>query len=77
MGKILEIRNLRVSYETEDGTVEALNGIDLDLDEGVTLGIVGETGAGKTTLAKSIMKLYLPLPVILSQERYFIKIKIF
>ena len=61
MGKILEIRNLRVSYETEDGTVEALNGIDLDLDEGVTLGIVGETGAGKTTLAKSIMRI-IPTP---------------
>ena len=45
----------------EDGTVNALNGIDLELYNGETLGLVGETGAGKTTLAKSIMQL-IPVP---------------
>ncbi len=57
MGKLLEIKDLRVQFETSDGIVKALNGIDLDLDEGMTLGLVGETGAGKTTLAKSIMRI--------------------
>lgn len=55
MEKILEIKNLTVRYEIEDGTVHALNGVDLALEEGVTLGLIGETGAGKTTLAKAIM----------------------
>lgn len=57
MGKLLEIKDLRVQYETGDGIVKALNGIDLELSEGMTLGLVGETGAGKTTLAKSIMRI--------------------
>lgn len=57
MGKLLEIKDLRVQYETSDGIVKALNGIDLSLDEGMTLGLVGETGAGKTTLAKSVMRI--------------------
>lgn len=61
MGKLLEIKDLRVQYETGDGIVKALNGIDLTLDEGMTLGLVGETGAGKTTLAKSIMRI-IPQP---------------
>lgn len=61
MGKLLEIKDLRVQYETGDGIVKALNGIDLSLDEGMTLGLVGETGAGKTTLAKSIMRI-IPTP---------------
>ena len=72
MGKLLEIKDLRVQYETGDGIVKALNGIDLSLDEGMTLGLVGETGAGKTTLAKSIMRI-IPQPPgkILSGEIFY------
>lgn len=54
---ILEIKNLRVDYETDDGIVHALNGVDLAMSKGETLGLVGETGAGKTTMAKCIMQL--------------------
>ena len=57
MGKLLEVKNLKVQFETSDGIVKALNGIDISLDEGMTLGLVGETGAGKTTLAKRIMRI--------------------
>ena len=53
----LEIKNLCTDYVTEDGVVHALNGIDLELFQGETLGLVGETGAGKTTMAKCIMGL--------------------
>ncbi len=61
MEHILEIRDLCVRYHTDDGTVHALNSVDLELEKGETLGLVGETGAGKTTLAKSIMQL-IPSP---------------
>ncbi|MFA6507190.1 MAG: ABC transporter ATP-binding protein [Treponemataceae bacterium] len=57
----LSIRDLRVRYVTEDETVNAVNGISLDINEGQSLGLVGETGAGKTTTALSILKL-LPKP---------------
>ena len=59
--KILEIENLAVEYRTDDGVVKAVNGLDLTLKKGGTLGLVGETGAGKTTTALSIMRL-LPDP---------------
>lgn len=55
--KLLDIKNLSIIYTTEDGTVNAVNNIDLNLKEGETLGLVGETGAGKTTTALGIMKL--------------------
>ena len=61
MDKILDIRNLRVDYVTDDGTVHAVNGLNLSLNRGETLGLVGETGAGKTTTAKTILQL-LPNP---------------
>ena len=69
---ILDIKNLRVIYKTDLETVEAINGIDLKISKGKTLGLVGETGAGKTTTALSIMRL-LPEKTgkILSGEIHF------
>ena len=58
---LLEIKDLEVKYFTSDGVVNAVNGIDLSIDRGETLGLVGETGAGKTTTALSILRL-LPDP---------------
>lgn len=54
---ILEIKNLEIQYQTDDGCAKAVNRISLSLDEGDTLGLVGETGAGKTTTALGIMRL--------------------
>ena len=51
----LSIDYLKVDYVTDDGIVHALNGVSLELVQGETLGLVGETGAGKTTMAKCIM----------------------
>ena len=54
---LLEINNLAIQFQTDDGLIKALNGVSLNVQEGETLGLVGETGAGKTTLAKGIMRL--------------------
>lgn len=55
--QILSIRNLTVHYVKDKTVVKAVNGLSFDLGYRETLGIVGETGAGKTTTAKSIMRL--------------------
>jgi peptide/nickel transport system ATP-binding protein len=54
---LLDVKDLEVVYETEDGVVKAVNGVSFQAFRGSTLGIVGETGAGKTTTAKSILRL--------------------
>ena len=53
----LEINNLFVEYFTKETVVHAVNGVNLKLDKGKTLGLVGETGAGKTSIAKSILRI--------------------
>lgn len=69
---ILEIKDLKVIYKTDLEVVEAVNGLELSIGKGKTLGLVGETGAGKTTTALSILRL---LPSItgriLEGEIYF------
>ncbi len=57
MNDILEVRDLFVTYTSNEETVRAVNGISFALAKGKTLGIVGETGAGKTTTALSIMRI--------------------
>ena len=54
---LLQIKDLSIVYATEDGVVQALTNANLTLRQGETLGLVGETGAGKTTLARGIMRL--------------------
>jgi peptide/nickel transport system ATP-binding protein len=54
---VLEVENLVVHYETYDGVVQAVNGSELRIERGKTLGLVGETGAGKTTAALSVLRL--------------------
>jgi len=54
---LLEVKNLRTTFRTEDGPVTAVNGLSLSLEAGETLGIVGESGSGKSVTALSIMRL--------------------
>ena len=54
---VLDVRDLFVQYVLEEGTVEAVNGVSLCLKKGQTLGLVGETGAGKTSLARAILNM--------------------
>ena len=58
---LLQVKHLNVIYRTFEGVLHAVNGIDLDLEAGGTLGLVGESGAGKTTTALSVMRL-VPVP---------------
>src|SRR5262245_66522872 len=59
--RLLEIKGLKTHFFTEEGVVRAVDGIDLRIDKGETLGIVGESGCGKTVTALSVMKL-IPMP---------------
>ena len=61
MPKLLEIKNLRTYFYTEEGVVRAVDGVSYDLDEGETLGLVGESGCGKSVSALSILRL-IPQP---------------
>ncbi|MGD0764698.1 MAG: ABC transporter ATP-binding protein [Dehalococcoidia bacterium] len=61
MGTLLEVKNLRTHFFTDDGTVKAVDGISYDLEEGETIGLVGESGCGKSVSALSILRL-IPTP---------------
>jgi oligopeptide/dipeptide ABC transporter ATP-binding protein len=57
---LLEVRDLRVSFRTPTGELEAVRGVDFDVAEGEVLGVVGESGSGKSVALKAIMRLLPP-----------------
>ena len=61
MATLLQVKDLRTQFLTQDGVVHAVNGISYELDEGETLGIVGESGCGKSVGVLSVMRL-IPQP---------------
>jgi oligopeptide transport system ATP-binding protein len=57
MARLLDVKNLKTHFFTEDGVVRAVDGVTWHLDEGETLGLVGESGCGKSVTAMSILRL--------------------
>ena len=60
MNKIVEIKGVSINFYTYEGVVRAVSNLDLDIYQGETLGLVGETGCGKTIAALSILRLIIP-----------------
>ena len=60
MTRLVEIRDLAVQFETEDGRIEAVDGIDLDIAAGEIFGLVGESGSGKSVTALAMLRLIRP-----------------
>lgn len=63
----LQIKNLNVEYVTKEETVHAVNGVSFKLEKGKVLGLVGETGAGKTTIARAILRVLQEPPAVLKE----------
>ena len=63
--KVLEVQNLSTSFHTERGLLKAIDGVSFDVYKGEILGVVGESGCGKSVTSQSIMRLY--------DEKYAVK----
>lgn len=69
----LQVKNLKVEFESQGKIVRAVNGIDFELGEGETLGLVGETGAGKTSTAKAILRVLPDVGAKISSGEVFLE----
>ena len=54
---LIEVRNLQVNFNLLEGTVHALNGVDFDIVRGKSLGVIGESGCGKSVTEQSILRI--------------------
>lgn len=70
---VLEIKDLHVHYDTDDDNIQAVNGVNITLGRKKTLGLLGETGAGKTTIALSILRLIPDPPGVIKNGRIFLE----
>ena len=68
MEKIVDVKNLRISFRTNNGTVKAVRGIDFELNKGQTLAIVGESGSGKSVTARAMLGILAPNSIVESGE---------
>ena len=68
---ILEVKNLKISFDTPEGEVQAVRGVNLAVKEGEVLALVGESGCGKSVLCKSMMKL-LPASARIKEGQIFV-----
>ena len=66
---VLDLQNLNVKFVTEESTVYAINGLNMQLERGKAIGLVGETGAGKTTTALSLLKLVQTPPGVVECDK--------
>ena len=71
MGNLLEIKNLKTSFLTGDGEVQAVRGISLGIGKGETVGVVGESGSGKSVTFLSVLRLMASTGRILEGEILF------
>jgi len=71
---LLEAKDLKVSFHTDEGDVAAVNGISFTVKRGRTLGIVGESGSGKTVACNAVMQL---LPKTASEPSAAVKLRWF
>jgi len=61
MERLLEVKDLAISFKTHGGEVQAIRGVSFHVDKGETLAIVGESGSGKSVTSQAVMKL-VPTP---------------